>query len=156
MPKIPCRSSQIKIFISFFAWQLKKLVIIELFRHFKIYFINKTLHDWFLAYLESFTTHCLDEYSPVIKGSVVFYHQHNTIVSKSITRKNPSHQSKCFNSLLLSLTESEYNSVVFHIEISHLICTANQMTGFYMKWNTELEWINQSPVSFRIYAKKGY
>ena len=24
-------------------------------------------------------------------------------------------------------------SIVFHIENSHLICTANHMTGFYMK-----------------------
>ena len=23
---------------------------------------------------------------------------------------------------------------VFHTETSHLICTANQMTGFFMKW----------------------
>ena len=26
-------------------------------------------------------------------------------------------------------------NVVFHIEISHLICTADQMTGFHMKRN---------------------
>ena len=28
--------------------------------------------------------------------------------------------------------------VAFHIETSHLICIANQMTGFYMKYNTGL------------------
>ena len=33
-------------------------------------------------------------------------------------------------------------SVAFHIEPSHLICTANQMTGFYMKYDTGLKWIN--------------
>ena len=27
-------------------------------------------------------------------------------------------------------------SVAFHIETSHLICDANQITGFYMKCNT--------------------
>ena len=26
-------------------------------------------------------------------------------------------------------------SVAFHIETSHLICSVNQMTGFYMKFN---------------------
>ena len=36
-------------------------------------------------------------------------------------------------------------SVEFHIEISHLICTANQITGFYMKCNARLKsvkWVN--------------
>ena len=33
-------------------------------------------------------------------------------------------------------------SVAFHIETSHLICSANQMTGFYMKFRTKLKWIN--------------
>ena len=32
-------------------------------------------------------------------------------------------------------------SVAFHIEISHLICQANQMTGFYMKCSTGLIWV---------------
>ena len=32
-------------------------------------------------------------------------------------------------------------SVAFHIETSHLICCANQMTGFYMKRNTGLKWV---------------
>ena len=26
-------------------------------------------------------------------------------------------------------------SVAFHVETSHLICTSNQMTGFYMKYD---------------------
>ena len=30
-------------------------------------------------------------------------------------------------------------SVVFHIETSHLFCSAKQMTGFYMKHNTWLK-----------------
>ena len=30
-------------------------------------------------------------------------------------------------------------SVTFHIEHSHLICSANQMTGFYMKCNAGLK-----------------
>ena len=33
-------------------------------------------------------------------------------------------------------------SNAFHIEISHLICHANQMTGFYMKCNTCLKWVD--------------
>ena len=33
-------------------------------------------------------------------------------------------------------------SVAFHIATSHLICYANQMTGFYMKCNTRLKWVD--------------
>ena len=33
-------------------------------------------------------------------------------------------------------------SVAFHIETSHLICSAKQMTGFYTKRNTVLKWVN--------------
>ena len=33
-------------------------------------------------------------------------------------------------------------SVPFHLETSHLICNVNQMTGFYMKGNTGLKWVN--------------
>ena len=32
-------------------------------------------------------------------------------------------------------------SDAFHIDTSHLICTLNQMTGFYMKYNTGLKWV---------------
>ena len=31
--------------------------------------------------------------------------------------------------------------VVFPIETSHLICSTNQMTGFYTKCNTGLKWV---------------
>ena len=31
---------------------------------------------------------------------------------------------------------------IFHVETSHLICRANPMTGFYMKYNTGLNWVN--------------
>ena len=30
-------------------------------------------------------------------------------------------------------------SVAFHVEPSHLTCSQNEMTGFYMKCNTELK-----------------
>ena len=30
-------------------------------------------------------------------------------------------------------------SIAFHIETSRLFCSAKQMTGFYMKHNTELK-----------------
>ena len=36
------------------------------------------------------------------------------------------------------------SSVAFHIETGHLIYTANQMTGFYMKCNSGLEWVNST------------
>ena len=29
-------------------------------------------------------------------------------------------------------------NAAFHTETSHLICSANQMTGFCMKWNTRV------------------
>ena len=32
-------------------------------------------------------------------------------------------------------------SVAFHIETSHLICTASKMTSFYIKCNTGLKWV---------------
>ena len=32
-------------------------------------------------------------------------------------------------------------SASFHIETSYLVCSANQMTGFYMKRNTRLKWV---------------
>ena len=32
-------------------------------------------------------------------------------------------------------------SVEFHTETSHLICTANQITGFYEKCNIWLKWV---------------
>ena len=31
-------------------------------------------------------------------------------------------------------------SVIFHIGTCHLVCIANQMTGFYMKCNAGLKW----------------
>ena len=33
-------------------------------------------------------------------------------------------------------------SIAFHVETSHLICFANQITGFYMKCNNGLKWVN--------------
>ena len=35
-------------------------------------------------------------------------------------------------------------SVAFHIVTSHLICNANQMTGFYMKRNNWLKWVEDN------------
>ena len=35
-------------------------------------------------------------------------------------------------------------SIVFHTETSHLICTANQMSDFYMKCNTGLKGVKKS------------
>ena len=33
------------------------------------------------------------------------------------------------------------SSIAFHIGTSHLTCTANQWTGFYMKCNTGVKWV---------------
>ena len=38
-------------------------------------------------------------------------------------------------------------SVMFHTETSHLFCSLKQMTGFYMKCNTGLKWVNGSWMS---------
>ena len=46
------------------------------------------------------------------------------------------------------LLENEINlflpCVAFYIETCHLFFSANQMTGFYMKCSTELEWVELS------------
>ena len=44
--------------------------------------------------------------------------------------------------------KSFWPSVVFHIEISHLTCIANQMIVFYMKCNTGLKCVNGSSTKF--------
>ena len=31
--------------------------------------------------------------------------------------------------------------VVFHVETSHFLSGANQMTGFYVECNTEMKWV---------------
>ena len=38
-------------------------------------------------------------------------------------------------------------TVAFHVETSHLIYIANQMTGFYITCNTGLECVNMEPFS---------
>ena len=49
------------------------------------------------------------------------------------------------NFSLLRLFEKQNNLfqpiVALCVETIHLICTANQMTGFYMKCNTGLKWV---------------
>ena len=42
------------------------------------------------------------------------------------------------------------SSVEFHIETSHLICRAKQVTGFYMKCNTGPKWVNQIRLQIKI------
>ena len=46
--------------------------------------------------------------------------------------------------LLLAFNQFQLN-VAFHIDISHLFCSAKQLTGFYMKRNTGLKWEILSP-----------
>ena len=45
-----------------------------------------------------------------------------------------------FSWMSINLSQS---SVAFYRETSHLLCIANQMTGFCMKCNTRLEWIKE-------------
>ena len=44
-------------------------------------------------------------------------------------------------------------SVAFHIETSHLICIANQMTDFNMKCITGLKWVNNQCCHYVIMLK---
>ena len=41
---------------------------------------------------------------------------------------------------IISINPSE-PSVTFHIKTSHLICSAKQMTGIYMRSNFQLKWV---------------
>ena len=45
-----------------------------------------------------------------------------------------------FFSLLIHFSKN----VAFHIESSYLFSTAKQMTGFYMKRNAGMEWVDSS------------
>ena len=36
-----------------------------------------------------------------------------------------------------------WSSVAFDIEFSHLICSTNQLTGFYIECNTYLKWVKR-------------
>ena len=44
-------------------------------------------------------------------------------------------------------------SVAFHMETSHLIFSADQVNGFYMKCSTELKWVNSPPSFFNVNLK---
>ena len=44
-------------------------------------------------------------------------------------------------------------SVVFHIETIHLFCCAKEITGLYMKNNTEPKWVKSSPSSCFYYLQ---
>ena len=76
-------------------------------------------------------------------GCYEFYHEKGKCSFKYLVL------SLLFVPLVYSLTSFliNYNlnifqpSVAFHIETSHLFCSANQKTDFYMKLNTGLKWV---------------
>ena len=43
-------------------------------------------------------------------------------------------------------------SFAFHLEASHLICSVNQMIGFYMKSNTEMKWVKSTYRVLKFFA----
>ena len=45
-------------------------------------------------------------------------------------------------------------NVAFYIESSHLICSPNQMTGFYKKCNAGLKWVKS--LFFKSNVKRNY
>ena len=47
-------------------------------------------------------------------------------------------------------------SVAFHIETSHLISIANQMTGFYRKCNTGLKWVKLEKLTKSIFHSTNF
>ena len=63
--------------------------------------------------------------------------------------------------LLFSLLTHFNPALKIHIETSHLICTVNQMIGFYMKYNAGLKWIkldfyrNFRPLSLKLQITEG-
>ena len=46
------------------------------------------------------------------------------------------------------------SSVAFHTETSHLICSASQMTVFYMECNIGLKWVNLSASLTKTFSPK--
>ena len=52
--------------------------------------------------------------------------------------------SKYFLQYCKSNINSFQSSFAFHIETSHLFCSATKMPGFYMKRNIALKWVNLS------------
>ena len=67
---------------------------------------------------------------------------------------------KCVNFVKVPQSKKIVNpfqhSVAFYIETSHLICSVYQMTGFFMKCNTGLKWVNLVPLLLVLnkYCKK--
>ena len=49
----------------------------------------------------------------------------------------------CMNLTQRSIKVSQ-SSVAVHIETIHMICSSNQMTGFYIKCHTNLKWIKKT------------
>ena len=43
--------------------------------------------------------------------------------------------------------------VEFHIETSHLFCSAKQITGFYIKWNTACNFIQKDTLTQVLYCE---
>ena len=48
----------------------------------------------------------------------------------------------CIDKIFCLFVNPFQHSVGIYIETSHLICTADQITGFYMKCNTGLKWVS--------------
>ena len=44
--------------------------------------------------------------------------------------------------------------VALHTETSHLICTSNQIIGFYKKCNTGLTWVNEKTICISVFQIK--
>ena len=47
----------------------------------------------------------------------------------------------CRNTVIRVFINQFQPRFALYVETSHLICCANQMTGFYMKYNTGIKWV---------------
>ena len=95
------------------------------------------LSNSFLSFIHSFNV--INYYKSFKKSLTSHFHLK---IFKSISRNSSknSRNSNCIFIINYFFT-SRYpfqSSVVFHIENTHLICTANRLSGIYIKCNTEL------------------
>ena len=77
-----------------------------------------------------------------LKGFIKHFFGTNTVSANALEMFQKCLQ-KCSQKDNIQLKTFQ-SSVVFHIETSHLICPANQITGFYMEYNGLMwvTWIN--------------
>ena len=77
--------------------------------------------------------------SKVFKTMILFFFLQIKLFQSGDVLHNRN-QSKVLKTMILSFFLQSGD--VFHIETSHLICSENEMIGFYKKCSSELKWVN--------------